>query len=233
MTEELDRDWSGPEALGELLEAWREGLQDELHTSTFGTVESYDASTQRADVRPAVRRTLYREDGTPVAEDLPVLRAVPIVQLAVNGFVVHLPVRVGDEVLVIVPDRDPSRWIQTGRVSDAPDGRLHHLAHSVAIPWRFTRAAVLSPAPPTDALVVGTEDDTARITLASDGSATVEAGTIKLGGAATEGVARLGDTVDVTVPTGAFTDSNGDTSPTAPVTLSGTITSASSKVSSE
>lgn len=56
---------------------------------------------------------------------------------------------------------------------------------------------------------------------------------LKLGAAATQGVARLGDEISITFTTGVFEDSNGDTSPIAPKTIKGTITSASSKVRAE
>ncbi len=63
---------------------------------------------------------------------------------------------------------------------------------------------------------------------------TIDADTlIKLGDSATKGVARLDDSVEVDVPISAFTDSNGDTSPTALVKLTGKITGASSKVQAE
>lgn len=196
MTEELDRDWSGPEGLAELLEVWREGLLGELHTAAPGIVESYDATTQRADVRPAIRRTLYNERGEPRREDFPVLRAVRVIQPRAGGFTLHVPLAAGDGVLLVFAERDPSRWLTTGEVSDAPDARTHHVAHALAIPGLFPRTADLSPAPPTDALVIGTEDSTARITLASDGTATVEATTIKLGSAGTTKHVALAEDVE-------------------------------------
>src|SRR5690606_15352833 len=126
MTEEVHRDdWT----LGELLDGWREALQDELHTAFPARVESYDASTQTADVTPRVRRTLTAEDGTLEREAMPVLRAVPVVQprATSGGWFVHMPIAAGDEVLVICCERDITRWRGSGQISDAPDSRMHHL----------------------------------------------------------------------------------------------------------
>lgn len=53
---------------------------------------------------------------------------------------------------------------------------------------------------------------------------------INLGAGASRGVARIGDTVDITIPTAALTDTAGDTSPIANTVVSGTITSASGSV---
>lgn len=142
MTEGTDRDdWS----LEELLEAWRDGLQDELHTALPARVDSYDAGTQKAVVTPQVRRTLVAEDGTTTTEPLPAIRAVPVlVPRGGDYFGPHLPLAAGDFVLLVVAERDLSRWLQTGEVSPAPDVRMHHLAHAIALPGLFPNARALS-----------------------------------------------------------------------------------------
>ncbi len=73
----------------------------------------------------------------------------------------------------------------------------------------------------------------ALIRLKPDGTVEIEGEDIKLGNSAWQGVARLGDEVEITVDPAAFEDSNGDTSPITPTTLTGTITSASSRVRAE
>lgn len=75
------------------------------------------------------------------------------------------------------------------------------------------------------------------IRLLSD-AITLEAPTIKLGASATKGVAREGDTVRVTIPSGTtFTGTVGGSpatlTTTAPVTCDGTITSSSSKIKAD
>lgn len=153
MSEDRDRDdWT----LSELLDAEREATQDELHTSFPGRIESYDAAAQVADVRPMVRRSLVREDGTIVHEDLPTLRAVPVVwpRATSGGWFMHFPLGAGDEVRVDVCERDIARWLQTGELSTAPDGRLHHLANATCTPGLSPRGRRLGGMPP-DALRIG------------------------------------------------------------------------------
>lgn len=53
---------------------------------------------------------------------------------------------------------------------------------------------------------------------------------VELGDGAAYGVASVGDEISITIPTGAFVDSAGHTSPATPVTLTGTITEGSTVV---
>ena len=77
----------------------------------------------------------------------------------------------------------------------------------------------------------------ARIIMRNDGSIDVlpaDGQAVNLGSGG-EGIAREGDEVEITVPIGAFTDTNpvsgGDTSPLVIVTLTGTITSSGGNTS--
>lgn len=164
MTEGLDRqDWT----LEELLEATLEARQNELHVALPGRIDSYDTAKQRAHVTPLIKRQLTREDGTRVDELLPQIRNVPILQLRAGAFFVHVPVAAGDTCLIIVCERDISRWLQTGEVSNAPDARLHHLSQAVAIPGLFVSSDPITPAPSSTSLELGHESGTGKIEITS------------------------------------------------------------------
>ncbi len=232
MTEEIDRpDWT----LAEYMEAFRGALQNELHTALVGRVESYDAARQTADVRVMQKRALTTNDGGRVFEQLPILRRVPVLQLraTAGGWFVHLPIAAGDEVVLLVLERDYQRWRQTGDESVTPDTRLHHLANAIAIPGLPSAARVLD-SPPADELRVGREGG-AQVRVTSAGEVHITDATVRLGSAAaTKGVAREGDSVRVTIPTGTFlTSATGGVLNPSPVNVSGTITSASSTVTAE
>lgn len=224
-------DWT----LAELLDAEREATQDELHTSFPGRVESYDAAAQTADVQPMIRRTLYTEDGEPVREPMPVLRAVPVVQMRATetGWFVHMPIGPGDEVMVWCCERDIQQWRQTGQISDALDGRLHHLQNAVCTPGLPSRRRLLEDLP-ADAMVIGKVGG-ATVRIRDDGEVHITDATVRLGSAsATKGVARNGDAVQVTIPVGTFlTAATGGVLNASPVVVDGEITSASSTVMAE
>ncbi len=152
MTEDLERE---DITLAELFAATREAWQEELHTALPARVESYDADKQTADVTPMVRRTLAREDGTLVRETMPTLRAVRVAGPRWGRWFVHAPLEQGDFVLVVCCERDITRWLTTGALSDAPDVRLHHLAHAVAIPVNLYPNGQAVGDTPSDALVIG------------------------------------------------------------------------------
>jgi hypothetical protein len=143
MTVDRDDDLSRED----LAELERRAFAEELHTALPGRVESYDAATQTADVRPMVRRALPNVEGTTTPEDMPIVRSVPVVWPRVGSWFLHMPLEAGDSVLLVCLERDAARWRQTGDVSDPIDHRQHHLAHAVAVPGLFPRAAALSGLP--------------------------------------------------------------------------------------
>jgi hypothetical protein len=159
--------------LAGLLERWGDALADELHAAAIGRVESYDAAAQIADVTPVVKRAQRRADGSVAYEQLPTIRAVRVAFPRWGSWFVHAPLVVGDTVLLVVLDRDPSRWVSTGQVCEPIDRRLHHISHAVAIPGLFPRSKALASASrPTDALVLG-RDGGALLKIKQDG--TIEA----------------------------------------------------------
>jgi hypothetical protein len=174
--------------LGDVLERARESWLEMLHTALPGRVESYDADAQTADVTPMVRRRVPTESGRRVSEAMPTVRAVPIVWPRTGDWYVHLPLAAGDTVLLVCLERDPSRWLGNGgELCDPIDVRSHHLAHAVAIPGLYPRAAALTDTP-SDALVIGHRDG-ATLRVQSDGTVVIDATSILLGSAgASEGV---------------------------------------------
>lgn len=117
-----------------------------LAVAQVGRVESYDPDTQRADVKPLVKRMVpsASEGRRDVAEERPVIPSVRVLHYRAGGFYIHAPLQVGDTVLLVVLDQDPSNWGRTGELSLPGDHRLHHLAHAVAIPGLFPSTAVLA-----------------------------------------------------------------------------------------
>lgn len=141
--------------LGELLDAWRDAMASEMHVALPGRVEAYTAPV--ADVQPMVQRALPTTTDSITHEIMPVIRCVPVIQARAGGYFLHLPVQAGDGVLIIVCERDFSRWRQTGELSRTPDTRLHHLAHAVCLPGFFPNTSPLTPAPSAEHLELGSE----------------------------------------------------------------------------
>jgi hypothetical protein len=122
----------------DVLELFEERMLTGIHTALPGRVEQYDPATQRADVQPLIRRRVPKA-GTDrrewVYEDLPLIPSVRVVHPRGGGAFVHLPIAVGDFVLLVFCETGIGHWeAGNGDLSDAGDERRHHLAHAVAIP---------------------------------------------------------------------------------------------------
>ena len=104
----------------------REALKQEifslLHCALPGTVISYDAEKQTAEVQPAVKKgsMLF-----PVLADVPVFMPVP--------FEVHP----GVACLVVFADIDIDAWFETGEAQEPKSARKHSLSDGFAfVGWR-------------------------------------------------------------------------------------------------
>lgn len=129
----------------------------DLHTALPGTVESFDAATQCADVRPALTRRVPGEDPSAdadVFEQLPVLPCVPVLYPGSSSLGIRWPLAKGDRGLLIFCEADIGRWQQDGQDGNpqAPGG--HALNAGVFIPGDFSQAGKWSSLP-ANALTLG------------------------------------------------------------------------------
>lgn len=121
-------DWKSlPTALKQILHLY---IKTNVHTALPGLIESYDPSTRRARVRPALR--LLKTDGEPL--DRPPLVNVPVVFPAGGGFTLTFPLAEGDPVLLVFSERGIASFKQSYAVSNPARGRHFALADASAIP---------------------------------------------------------------------------------------------------
>lgn len=143
----------------EVLRLVMEAKVANIHVGLPGRVESYDAATQTADIKPMVRRLVpsgTEADGTDVAEEFPTIPSVPVLAFKGRGFYLHFPLEEGDEVLLMFLERDATGWRRTGELSTPADQRLHSLAHAVALPALQSTGNALADANGTN-MTLGSE----------------------------------------------------------------------------
>lgn len=119
--------------ISELETAIRDAIEAGLldtHTALPGIVQKYNAATQLADIQLVVSR-MQAEDGLTVT--IPVLPDVPLIHPRSGTAIMHLPIAVGDSVLVLFCERNIDDWRRTGLPGDAPDDRRHHYSDPVAL----------------------------------------------------------------------------------------------------
>ncbi len=117
----------------EILRAVQDRLQERIHTSIPCVVRSYNSATQRAEVEFAVQ----------LETKVPPLADVPVLWPGGNNGVLHVPLAVGDSVLVVFTEEDFAKWDSTGSVS-APAVLQRHGLHAVAIPGLRPTTAVFT-----------------------------------------------------------------------------------------
>ncbi len=137
----------------EIVTAAAESLRHSMYHCLPGIVQAYHADEQTADVLPAVRdprfdpdtgeRLTFNLQGE-VDEDFsndepwPAIPRVPIAFPRFGGFTVAGPLNVGDKVLLIAFDLDPTVHRITGAVENPADVRRHGGNYWWAVPADIT-----------------------------------------------------------------------------------------------
>ncbi len=103
-----------------------------MHVGCPGRVESYDKSTQMANVQPLLKGVRQGETG-PVREALPVITNVPILFPGGTGtdYSITYPIAVGDTVWLSFSDQSLDAWSVNGGLVDPVDERRFHLSDAV------------------------------------------------------------------------------------------------------
>lgn len=148
-----------------------------LNTALPGRIESYDASTRKAEVQPLVKEKYA--DGTILT--LPRISGVPVVMPTTGSAGVALPIANGDPVLILFAQRSIDRWLTNGGVQEANDTRMHALSDAIAIAGLFDFTASHSDG---SGLRVYNDDGEISVEASEDlsqsagGAATIAAGSV-------------------------------------------------------
>ena len=143
----------------------------DLHTAMPARVESYDAATQKADVKPLLSKK-YR-NGTIVTQ-IPVIPSVPVQWPSSNGGAayIHLPLKAGDLGIVIICERSIDSWLSgDGQITAPNDPRHHDLSDAVFIPGVRPFKAALSDVSENNLAI---QNGSIRIELDPSGKISIE-----------------------------------------------------------
>ncbi len=149
----------------------------DLHTTMPARVEKYDPATQKADVKPLLRKKYRAADA---ATEIPVIPSVPVQWPSAGGgdAYIHLPLKTGDLGMVIFCERSIDTWLSgDGQITAANDPRHHDLSDAVFIPGVRPFKAALSDVS-ADNLVI--QNDILRIELDPSGKISIEGATKEL-----------------------------------------------------
>jgi hypothetical protein len=148
----------------------------QVHVALPGRVESYDLSTQRAEIRVMVQRTVEVEDGDGAkqAEELPVLPAVPCGFPRAGGMFISFPIKTGDFGLLVFNERSIDQFRAGGVEGPPGDQRMHGLSGAVFLPGALVPASGVLADAHADNLVLG-RDGGSQIHVRPDGEVHVPA----------------------------------------------------------
>lgn len=119
-----------------------------VHVSLPAKIESYDPATQKANIKPLIKREY--QDGT--KESLPVINNVPVIWPGMTTGILSFPVKAGDTVLAVFSERSLDVWLSKGGEVEPNDRRKHDISDAIAIPGLFSFADVPGLADPSSAI---------------------------------------------------------------------------------
>jgi hypothetical protein len=113
---------------------------DQLRVALPGVIAIFDSQTLTAVVQTAVGERV-KIGGVEQDVDLPLLPDVPVVFPRAGGFCLTLPVKPGDECLVVFADLCIDGWWSAGGVQNMAEKRRHDLSDAFALlgPWSQPR----------------------------------------------------------------------------------------------
>lgn len=115
----------------ELVSKMLDQALDDVHTALPARVERFDPTTLRGEVLPLIKRQVTKNGEV---EPLPPILDVPFWMPKAGPFVLRLPVRRGDVVLLVFSERALDYLLVDGQPQDPRLRRRHALDDAIAIP---------------------------------------------------------------------------------------------------
>lgn len=145
-----------------------DGRQSTMWTAMPCIVDSVDFDAMTVEAQPAIQGTVEDENGVLQSVNLPLLVDVPIVFPGAGGFIITLPLKKGDEVLVVMSSRCIDAWWQSGGIQRPMEARMHDLSDGFAIPGPRSQPNVVAGISTTGAQIRN-DAGTTYIEIAADG----------------------------------------------------------------
>lgn len=145
-----------------------DGRQSTMWTAIPGIVTDVNLAKMTCSVQPAIQGTIFDESGKTQNVNLPVLVDVPICFPSGGGFIITMPIKADDEVLVVFSSRCLDAWWQSGGIQRPMEARMHDLSDGFAIPGPRSVPKV-APAINTSDLQIRNNAGTVYLSIGADG----------------------------------------------------------------
>ncbi|MEX3929736.1 Gp138 family membrane-puncturing spike protein [Paraburkholderia sp. BR10936] len=138
-----------------------------LRVAMPGRIDFFDPDSQTATVQPMLAQLLA--DGT--SEAYPALPDVPVYCMRGGPYCVTMPVKPGDDCLLVFADRCIDAWFSKGEALPPADYRLHDLSDAYALVGVSPRPKAI-PGYKPDSAELRSVDGAQAVTLDPDGTVT-------------------------------------------------------------
>ena len=177
---------------GTAMDSLLKELQSKIWTALPAIVESVDLDKQTISAQPSISAVTTNEDGEERDINLPLLIDVPICYTKGGGFAITVPLKKGDEVLIVFSSRCIDSWWQSGGIGAQAEYRQHDLSDGFAILAPTSQPKRLKNVSP-DSLEIRTESGECVMSFKNDSvvlkssKVTIEANVIINGDLTTNG----------------------------------------------
>ena len=124
--------------------------QCDLRVSVPGIIQSFDPVRQLAVVQIALREKVVTPGKPPVDTTISLLKDVPVVMPHGGGWWITMPLRAGDECLLVFADMARDYWWLRGGVQNQFELRRHDLSDAFCIPGPWSQPQILPAYNPTN-----------------------------------------------------------------------------------
>lgn len=123
--------------LKDLLDIMKKDIFLSLNCHHIGQIQEFDNEKQTARVTVSYKKTFFEKNAkgqyAPVLKDYPILLDCPVVVLSGGDFSIKIPIKKGDDCLVLFNDRDIDNWFRSGQVAALASPRLHSISDGIAL----------------------------------------------------------------------------------------------------
>lgn len=127
----------------EMLRNMGDNWQSNLRVACPGIIQSFNAIEQTVTVQVALREEVKDSSYNKSWINIPLLLDVPLVLPRAGGYCITMPVKQGDECLVIFADMCIDAWWQNGGIQNQVEKRRHDLSDGFAILGVWSQPKVL------------------------------------------------------------------------------------------
>lgn len=117
----------------ETYKALADSIRSSIRVTIPGIIQSFDATTQTCTIQPCIRENVTNSDYSATWTNLSLLLDVPIVIPRAGNFAITLPIKQGDECLVVFSDMCIDGWWSLGGIQNQLEKRRHDLSDAFAI----------------------------------------------------------------------------------------------------